>query len=271
MATGLMLVMKNKTSLFSLLVLCVVWRVDAFQIPTNQNNANFTFNNMPQVLPGTTQLTMEGDLSVKMLDGAHNFIEEKIKESASNRLKFWHRDLTSIEAYEKSVEPNRKRFMKIIGVEDKAEPLINYNVGLPDQYPPVGMQKFSVNNDPEIIAETSKYRVYQVKWPVLNRVYGEGLLLQPKSTPKANIVAIPDAGQEPEQLVGLLPGVALESQFARRLAENGFQVLVPVIISRTFFLQEKHSNKHIAIGFTGRPFIWDDILLDMKLKKYYLR
>jgi dienelactone hydrolase len=78
-----------------------------------------------------------------------------------------------------------------------------------------------------------------VRWPVLTGVYGEGLLLQPKTKPKATIIAIPDADQEPEQLVGLMPGVASESQFARRLAENGFQVLVPVIINRTLLFAGK--------------------------------
>ncbi len=97
------------------------------------------------------------------------------------------------------------------------------------------MQKLSDNNDPELVSETSKYSVYQVRWPVLNRVYGEGLLLQPKSNPVANIIALPDADQTPEQLVGLSPGIPVESQFARRLAENGFQVLIPVLISRYFY------------------------------------
>ena len=104
-------------------------------------------------------------------------------------------------------------------------------------------KNFLVNNDPELIAETSKYRVYQVRWPVLNRVNGEGLLLQPKTKPIANIIAIPDADQQPEQLVGLLPGIAVESQFARHLAENGFQVLIPVIISRELLFPGKEQQQ----------------------------
>jgi dienelactone hydrolase len=235
--------MKNKISLFSLLVFCFAGSVNAYQIPTNYNDANFSFDKMQQVMPGTGLLTWEGDLSTKMLDGAHKFIETKINESIGNRLKLWNRDLSSQAAYELSVEPNRKRFMKIIGVEDKSEALINYDVGIADKHPQALMQKFSDNNDPELIAETSTYRVYQVRWPVLNRVYGEGLLLQPKTEPKANIVAIPDADQQPEQLVGLSPGVPVESQFARRLAENGFQVLIPVIISRTFLFPGKEQQQ----------------------------
>ena len=143
---------------------------------------------MPEVLPGTKLLTAESDLSATMLNEAHKFIEEKINESIVSRSKLWNRDFTSREAYEKSVDSNRRRFMKYIGVVDKTQPLVGYNVGIPDKYPPVFMQKFSSENDPDIVAESDKYRIYQVRWPVFDRVYGEGLLLLPKAKPKAIII-----------------------------------------------------------------------------------
>ena len=230
--------MKNRISLVCAMTLSLIGRAQVIQ-PVNNKDSTFSYDKMPQVLPGTKQLMMEGDLSIKMLEGAHKFIEKKIDESIAKRLKLWNRDLTSKEAYEKSVEPNRRRFMKYIGVEDKTQPMVNYNVGIPDKYPSVVMEKISTNNDPELVSETDKYKIYQVRWPVLNGVYGEGLLLQPKTKSKADIIAIPDADQEPEQLVGLMPGIAPESQFARHLAENGFQVLVPVIISRTLLFPGK--------------------------------
>ena len=90
---------------------------------TTMTDANFPYKNMPDMLPGTGPLTWQGDLSVKMLDGAHKFIEEKIEESVSSRAKLWNRDFSSPSAYERSVEPNRKRFMKYIGVEDKSKPV----------------------------------------------------------------------------------------------------------------------------------------------------
>lgn len=196
-----------------------------------------SFNKMPDILPGTKRLTWEGDISVKMMDGAHKFIEEKIKESVNKRSKYWNRNFSSRSAYELSVDSNRKRFMKCIGVEDKNEPPANYNIFTENTYPPVTMQKFSDKDDPELVAETKSYRVYQVRWPVLNRVYGEGLLLQPKTKPVAHIIALPDADQNPEQLAGLSTGIPSESQFARKLAENGFEVLIPVIISRKFIFE----------------------------------
>jgi dienelactone hydrolase len=240
-------------------MLCFMESVEA-QVTADPN---FPFKNMPEVLPGTKQLGWQGDLSVRMLEGAHKFIDGKIDQSISGRLKLWNRDLSSPAAYEKSIEPNRKRFLQYIGVEDKNIPPANYSIGFADKHPEVVMQKISNHNDPELLAETAKYKIYQVRWPVLNRVHGEGILLQPKTKPVANVIALPDADQTPEQLVGLAPGIPLESQFARHLAENGFQVLIPVLISRTLlfpnayqqqtyrewiYRQAFHMGRHI-IGF----------------------
>jgi dienelactone hydrolase len=68
---------------------------------------------------------------------------------------------------------------------------------------------------------------------VLDKVSAEGLLLEPKRAPAGYVVALPDADQTPEQIAGLASGVAAENQFARRLAESGFFVLVPTMIDRT--------------------------------------
>jgi dienelactone hydrolase len=171
------------------------------------------------ILPGTQPLTWEGDLSERMMDGAHRFVERKIEESLQSRQTHWKRDFTSRQAYERSVEPNREQFRKAIGVVD---PRVA-----------VAVERFGDDDNPALVAETQTYRIYQVRWPALENVSGEGLLLQPRKPPLAHVVALPDADQTPEQISGLARGVAPEAQFARRLAENGFEVLVPVMIDRT--------------------------------------
>jgi dienelactone hydrolase len=95
------------------------------------------------------------------------------------------------------------------------------------------MERFGDNDCPALVAETDGYRVWQVRWPVLEGVFGEGLILEPNGKPAGYVVAIPDAGQTPEQIAGLAAGVAPESQFARWLVENRFQVVVPALIDRT--------------------------------------
>ncbi|MFQ5944398.1 MAG: dienelactone hydrolase family protein [Anaerolineales bacterium] len=171
-----------------------------------------------ETLPNTAPLRWEEDLSVKLMDGAHRFVERKIDESIPARQKYWQRDLSSHKNYLESVEPNRKRFMKYIGVVDPRVPVL--------------MERFGDEANPALVAETDRYRIYQVRWRVLEGVFGEGLLLQPKRLAVAHAVVLPDADQTPEQLVGLMPGVMPERQFARRLAENGFEVLVMVMIDR---------------------------------------
>ncbi len=173
----------------------------------------------PAVLPGTEPLETTADLTVQIVDEAHQYLDRKTAESVAARAKHWNRDCSSAGAYEKSVAPNRQRFMKYIGLIDTRVPVV--------------MERFGDEENPALVAETDRYRVYQVRWPVLEGVDGEGLLLEPKGPAVAHVVALPDADQTPEQLAGLAPGVAAESQFARRLAENGYRVMVPVLADRS--------------------------------------
>jgi dienelactone hydrolase len=185
-------------------------------------------------LAGTTALTWEGDLSERMMDGAHSYVERKIGEAIQMRPKHWRRDVSSRQAYEASVEPNRERFMRIIGVVDPRLP--------------ARMERFGDDSNPALVSETQRYRIYQVRWPVLEGVTGEGLLLVPTSRSLASVVALPDADQTPEQLVGLMPGLPPEVQFARRLAENGFEVLVPALVDR-----DTRWSRHPDFGQTDQP------------------
>ena len=171
------------------------------------------------VLEGTQPLLWEGDLSEKMMDGAHRYVEGKIAESVVARQKYWHRDFSSHAAYNKSVQPNRDRLLKQIGIVDAR--------------PSPDLEFFGDDENPALVAEADSYHVYQVRWPALAGVAAEGLFLRPKAPAVGHIIALPDADQIPEQIAGLAEGVAAEHQFARRLAESGFEVLVPVMIDRT--------------------------------------
>ena len=61
---------------------------------------------------------------------------------------------------------------------------------------------------PARVGETESFTAEAVRWPVFDGVYAEGLWLRPKGEPVACVVAIPDADQMPEILVGLAPGPA---------------------------------------------------------------
>jgi dienelactone hydrolase len=168
--------------------------------------------------PGTQALTWEEtDLSQRLMDAAHAFVERKIADAASKRRQFWHYDFSSREVYVASVSENRQELKTILGVVDERLA--------------ARMERYGDDANPALVAETENYHVYQVRWPVLEGVFGEGLLAQPKGDPAGHVVVVPDAGIDPEQMFGLSAGLEARRQLARRLAENGFEVIVPQVLS----------------------------------------
>lgn len=226
--------MTNKGS-FILLAILFISFVGKGNKPL-QDSTEFPFHKMPAVYPGTKALTIQGDLSVRMLDGAHKFIEQKIKDAAAERNQFWKRNTTSASLYNTSVNENRKKLGEIIGLNNDGD-AGGFRILRDKNAEPVTMIKYAGVNEQELLAETRKYRVFRVKWNVRSKINGEGLLLQPKTQIVGSIITLPDADQEPEQLVGLLPGISPASQYARHLAENGYEVLVPAIISRRLLFE----------------------------------
>ena len=188
----------------------------------------------PTPFPGTEPLTWTGDLSARMHEAALHDVDKMITDSLPARAQYWHRDESSPEAYERSIEPNREHFKKIIGLVDARVPVV--------------MERFGDDTNPALVADEARFRIYQVRWPVLDGVHGEGLLLEPKGIPKGWVVALPDADQTPEQAVGLAPGMEGKLLFARHLADNGFEVIVPALIDRS-----TAGSGNPAIGMTNQP------------------
>ena len=193
-----------------------------------------------QTLPGTKPLTLEGDIASRLVDGVDTFLLRKISESVAKRKQYWKRDFSSAEAYNKSIEPNRKRLAHMLGMRDQR---VAFDAP----------ELVATTNRSALVGKGDGYLIYAVRWPVLgypgpnwNRtasVHGEGLLLVPTNKkPIANIIAIPDADQTPEQIVGLTKGVHEDSQFARRLAESECRVLVPMLISREMKKRNGRAN-----------------------------
>ncbi len=170
-------------------------------------------------LPDTKPLTDEGDLAAKMVEGIGKYLDRETAASVEKRKQYWKPDYSSPEAFTKSVQPNRDRLKKMLGVVEERVPFTDLEY--------VGGPK-----TPSLVAETDDYKVFAVRWPVLPGVDGEGLLLEPKKKLVADVVAIPDADWTPEMAVGMAPGVGEFHQFPRWLAEHGCRVIVPVLIDR---------------------------------------
>jgi dienelactone hydrolase len=192
--------------------LCAAWgagRSPSAQVPAP-----------PGPLPQTAPLDWpEEDLSGRMMDGAHRFVERQIVDAQARSGRFWKYDSSSAAAWTAPLEGNRSRLREIIGVVDPRLP--------------AGLERFGDDERPALVAATSRYRVYQVRWAVLDGVSAEGLLVQPvNGTPAAHVVLLPDAGQTPEQVLALAPGLPPGRQFARRLADSGCELLIPALVRR---------------------------------------
>ena len=199
-------------------------------------------NTAPAVLLGTAPLTMEGDLATQMVDGIRQFLLKRTAEAPKERAGLWHWDSSSARAYDQSISVKRERFRQIIGAVD-------------ERVPAPAPEPVRAVLDPPEVGQGRGFKVYAVRWPVLVPViadYGgldaEGLLLQPEGHPVARIVAVPDADWTPEMSVGMSSGVPAEAQFARRLAENGCQVLIPAVINR-----DDTFSGIPGIGYTNQP------------------
>jgi dienelactone hydrolase len=161
-------------------------------------------------LPGTNPFNYQGDPALGMVDAIRAFLQRETAASTAKRVAL-QRSGASL---------RRERLRRMIGAVDVRVPFTALNLE--------GTTAVRAE-----VAQGKDYRVFAVRWPVFEDVDAEGLLLEPTGTPRAKIVAIPDADWSPEMLTGLSPGVDPAAQFARRLAENGCQVLVPVLIDRS--------------------------------------
>jgi len=177
----------------------------------------------PGSLPGTERLTMEGDPASEMIAGIDRFLLRELDRAAADREERWQRDFSSPAAYEDSVREHRERLRSILGVRD---PLVA---------DPVPRLESTVRRG-SLVGRGPGYEIHEVSWPAFGDVRGTGLLLVPDAAaaggPAVNVIAIPDCEVLPEQLVGLAEGVRPAAQYARRLAEGGCRVLVPLLIDR---------------------------------------
>ena len=168
----------------------------------------------------TTPLTLEGDIASHLVAGVDQFLLDELAASVAKRSAYWNRDFSSHEAYVKSVEPNRKRLAYTLGLR-AARTAFD------------GLQLDGTTTASSLVGQTDRITLHTVSWPAFHNVTGTGLLLEPRGRDVvANVVAIPDSGQIPEQIAGLELGLTSELQYARRLAESGCRVVVPLLINR---------------------------------------
>ena len=176
-------------------------------------------------LPETEALTREGDVAAQMIAGIHRYLDRELDAADSAAADALRAPAESQADLAADIAEKRREFARNIGVIDERAPV-------------TALEFVCSTLDPFRVAASRRYDVHAIRWPVLDGVEGEGLLLRPKQPPVAHVIAVPDADWTPEMVAGLAPdggiapGLEPERQFARRLVEQGCQVIVPLLIDR---------------------------------------
>src|SRR4051812_23254927 len=82
----------------------------------------FTTRAAETQLTGTELLNQPGDLSAQMVAGIDRFLMQETEITLTKRAMAWHRDFSSAQAYDRSVETNRMRLRQRIGAIDPRIP-----------------------------------------------------------------------------------------------------------------------------------------------------
>src|SRR5262249_59114270 len=112
---------------------------------------------LAEPLPGTKPLTTESDLAAQMVAGIDKYLMRELAASVEKRKQYWKPDFSSPENYAKSVQPNRDRLKKIIGVVDQRLPVKE-------------LEYVGGTSTPSLVAETERFKVFAVRWPVFDGV-----------------------------------------------------------------------------------------------------
>lgn len=195
---------------------CVVCLLQQSVLAQNQSKANPPWAVLKKAadqkpLPGTLPLTDTSDLSSKMIAGIDRFLLKQITQAEKKRSQSWQRDLSSSEAYERSIAGKRQELSAMLGLTD---PLV------------VGRFSYVGGSAPK---SSQGFTIQEVTWPTLDDMQGAGLLLVPDGKIRGDIIAVPDADQLAEELVSSEnPSAA----YAQQLVRSGFRVLIPTLINR---------------------------------------
>jgi len=168
---------------------------------------------------GTQPLTWTGDISLRMIDDLHTFADIETAASIARRARHWHRDFSSVEAYRKSIEPNRRRLAKYLGVNDagvlvvrpQRKPLFTDDERI--SIPGVEFQRMVITTPAGFEAD------------VVTFIPTEAEQMGP------SVILLGDADQDFTALLSAANGGDKNAP-VRRFLERGFVVLVPRLIDR---------------------------------------
>lgn len=179
-------------------------------------------------LPKTQPLTIAQPLDEVMVDGIDRFALRAIEAARVARPQRWKTDLSSPAAYAQSLAPYRAQLQQILGVVETRVPgrgIENLSATTLSGKPPAGTRR---PRNP-----TEHYSILPARWQVFTHVTAEGILLYPADDEIVGlVVALPDATWTPEAFCGADPTLPEACPLPRKLAQQGFLVVIPTLLSR---------------------------------------
>jgi dienelactone hydrolase len=180
--------------------------------------------------PPGEPLEESGDLADRLVSAVDQFLDRQLA-AAPERTAAWWDPQADAARRDRLWHDNRERLARILGLRD------------PRPHP-VAVQLDATFDRSAVVAESDDYVVSRVRWPALEGVLAEGLLLEPRERRVCGgVVAIPDADQLPEHLAGLLPTTDGQPAVAAELARRGVRVLIPTLVSRA---RQQRGNAWLA-------------------------
>jgi dienelactone hydrolase len=178
----------------------------------------------------------EEDISGHLMDGAHQFVNREINQAIQKREQ-------AVNSSKASLSALRQRLRHLIGLGDK-------------RVEPIAFEKFGTGAQPGLVVETQDFRIWQVRWSVLPLYSAEGLLVEPIHV-KSNKswIALPDADETPEQVLGIGTAAPTHHQHLFQMARAGVTVLVPASINRQEYIVAKGNEPAKPIGQSHREWL----------------
>ena len=172
--------------------------------------------NAQKFLPNTTLLDA-GDLGTKMVSGIGTWLDAKTLENQTLRNEKFLSNAKRDSLDPKVLEQKKQTLKKILGIIDSPQSTED-------------LELHETLNKPALIFENKQYKILKIRWQVIEGLHGEGLLIEPKGKPIAQIVAIPPPDIIPESFCGLTNDKSIP--MGKILADLGCRVIVPTLIDR---------------------------------------
>ena len=161
-------------------------------------------------------------------DEIDHYLDQRIADSANDRRELHKYDFSSLDAYEKSIEPLRPRLAQMLGGMD---------------YP-----KLELKPTQELVADLPTHRAYRIFLRAFENVRVYGILLEPKSKgPHPAMIAIHGMCSSPEAVCGLAEKPDYTNNFGLQLVQRGYLVFAPLDIN-SYKTRSPLDRKAILIG-----------------------